>query len=412
MAQTSDTPSGASIDRSERPGRMGLLLFLAALLVSAAMSLSFVTPDRAQPLILLLLALLGMAGVFFLFAYAIGAVRFSGADARNDLTKAIADGAPEGLVGAEDDGRILYANESYLALAGGESFADLKPVERVFVGAPEVSEAIYRLAQAAREGRAASEEVRVSPPPTGGRDFGWYRIRVRPLARPNGRAATLWTIADVTHERERQENVFQELQHAIDYLDHAPAGFLSIDPGGAVVYMNATLATWLDHDLAKVGSGGLTVADIAPANVVTLMAAGGGASGDVRTEIFDIDLRRRNGQSLPVRAYHRVAYGQDGRPGPSRTLVLNRSPGEDVAEGQRAAEVRFARFFNNTPIAITILNRAGRVVRSNASFARLFGALPRAGSGEGRLIADGVVERDRGALETALRTAAEGQGEI
>ena len=123
MAQTSDTPGGASIDRSERPGRMGLLLFLAALLVGAAVSLSFVTPDRAQPLILLLLALLGMAGVFFLFAYAIGAVRFSGADARNDLTKAIADGAPEGLVVAEDDGRILYANESYLALAGGESFA-------------------------------------------------------------------------------------------------------------------------------------------------------------------------------------------------------------------------------------------------------------------------------------------------
>jgi two-component system, cell cycle sensor histidine kinase and response regulator CckA len=145
MAQTSDTPSGASIDRSERPGRMGLLLFLAALLVSAAVSLSFVAPERAQPLILLLLALLGMTGVFFLFAYAIGAVQFSGPGARNDITKAMADSAAEGLIVTEDDGRILYANEAYLALAGGESFADLKSVERVVVGAPEVSEAIYRL---------------------------------------------------------------------------------------------------------------------------------------------------------------------------------------------------------------------------------------------------------------------------
>src|SRR5215218_7287266 len=261
MAEASETPTGASIDRSERPGRVGLLLFLAALLVGAALSLSFVAPERAQPLILLLLALLGMAGVFFLFAMAIGAVQFSGQGARNDLTKAMADTAADGLVVVEDDGRILYANESYLVLAGGDSFADLKPVERLFVGAPEVSEAIYRLAQAARDGRAASEEVRVSPPPTGGRDFGWYRIRVRPLARPNGRTATLWTIADVTHERERQENVFQELQHAIDYLDHAPAGFLSIDPEGAVIYMNATLAAWLGHDLAQVGSGGLRLAE-------------------------------------------------------------------------------------------------------------------------------------------------------
>ena len=46
----------------------------------------------------------------------------------------------------------------------------------------------------------------------------------------------------MTRERERQENVFQELQHAIDYLDHAPAGFFSVDADGDIVYLNATLA--------------------------------------------------------------------------------------------------------------------------------------------------------------------------
>jgi two-component system cell cycle sensor histidine kinase/response regulator CckA len=413
MAQTSDTPSGASIDRSERPGRIGLLLFLAALLVGSALSLSFVAPERAQPLILLLLALLGTTGVFFLFAYAIGAVQFSGGGARNDLTKAMADSAAEGIVVTEEDGRILYANESYLALGGGESFADLKSVERVFVGAPEVSEAIYRLAQAARDGRSAAEEVRVSPSPAGGRDFGWFRIRVRPLARAGGRSATLWTVADVTHERERQENVFQELQHAIDYLDHAPAGFLSIEPGGSIVYMNATLAAWLDYDLAQVGSGGLALGDVVAPGTAAMMAAVTGAPGDVRTETFDIDLRRRNGQALPVRLFHRVAFGQDGAPGASRTLVLNRSAGEDVDEGQRAAEVRFARFFNSTPIAIATVNRAGRVIRSNASFARLFGMLPRTGlGGEGRSIFDTVAERDRERVETALKAASEGRGDL
>src|SRR5215218_3297664 len=366
MAEASETPTGASIDRSERPGRVGLLLFLAALLVGAALSLSFVAPERAQPLILLLLALLGMAGVFFLFAMAIGAVQFSGQGARNDLTKAMADTAADGLVVVEDDGRILYANESYLVLAGSDSFADLKPVERLFVGAPEVSEAIYRLAQAARDGRAASEEVRVSPPPAGGRDFGWYRIRVRPLARPNGRTATLWT-----------------------------------------------LAAWLGHDLAQVGSGGLRLADVVSPNIAAMMTSVAATSGDVRTETFDVDLRRRSGQPLPVRLYHRVAFGQDGRPGASRTLVLNRSPGEDVDEGQRAAEVRFARFFNATPIAIATASRAGRAVRANGSFARLFGMLPRTGTqGEGRSILEAVAERDRDRVAAALASVAEGRGEL
>ncbi|MFL5223261.1 MAG: cell cycle histidine kinase CckA, partial [Microvirga sp.] len=280
-------------------------------------------------------------------------------------------------------------------------------------GAPEVSEAIYRLAQAAREHRNAAEEIRLSPSLDGIHEFGWYRVRVRPLPRPGQRTVAMWIVADVTHERERQENVFQELQHAIDYLDHAPAGFLSIDPEGAVIYMNATLAAWLGHDLAQVGSGGLRLADVVSPNIAAMMTSVAATSGDVRTETFDVDLRRRSGQPLPVRLYHRVAFGQDGRPGASRTLVLNRSPGEDVDEGQRAAEVRFARFFNATPIAIATVNRAGRVVRSNGSFARLFGMLPRTGAnGEGRSIVETVAERDRERIAAALASVAEGRGEL
>ena len=180
-------------------------------------------------------------------------------------------------------------------------------------------------------------------------------------------------MADISRERERQENVFQELQHAIDYLDHAPAGFMSVDAGGDVVYMNATLANWLDYDLAQFGSGGLSLSDLVPGDGAALLAAVSGGAGEVRTEIHDLDLRKRTGQSLPVRLFHRVAFGYDGMPGASRTLVLNRSAGEDVAEGQRAAEVRFARFFNNTPLAIAAINRYGRIARTNGPFARLFG---------------------------------------
>ena len=289
----------------------------------------------------------------------------------------------------------------------------MRTVERLFTGAPEVSEAIYRLAQAAREQRTGAEEIRLSPSLSGSQEFGWYRVRVRPLPRPGGRQAALWSVADVTHERERQENVFQELQHAIDYLDHAPAGFLSVDPEGAIVYLNATLASWLDYDLAQVGSGGLTLSEIVPRNVVAMMTSFSGASGDVRTETFDLDLRRRNGQFLPVRLYHRVAFGQDGRPGPSRTLVLNRSPGLDVDEGQRAAEVRFARFFNNTPVAIATVNSAGRVVQTNAPFTRLFGTLPRAGEGgEGPAIANAFRTDQRPQLEAALKAAADNPSDV
>lgn len=412
MAHQGVQPKSTTIDRSDRPGHIGLVLLLASILVGAILSLRFLSSDQAQPLILALLAFFAMAGVFFLFAVAIGVIQFAGRTTRNDITKNMADTSGEGMVVIEDDGRIVYANETYLSLAGSHG-GDVRAVERLFTGAPEVSEAIYRLAQAAREHRTGSEEIRLSPSLDGSQEFGWYRVRVRPLPRPNGRPATLWTIADVTHERERQENVFQELQHAIDYLDHAPAGFLSIDPNGSIVYLNATLASWLDYDLAQVGSGGLGLSDIVPRNVVAMMTSFSGEPGSVRTETFDLDLRRRNGQFLPVRLYHRIAFGQDGRMGASRTLVLNRSPGVEVDEGQRAAEVRFARFFNNTPIAIATVNRAGRVIQANAPFTKLFGTLPRPGEGgEGPLILEAFPAGERAPVETALRAAAENRSDI
>lgn len=67
-----------TIDRSDKPGHIGIILFVAALLVGAAIALGFLANEWAQPLILGLLALLSVVGVFGLFAFAIGLVQFSG----------------------------------------------------------------------------------------------------------------------------------------------------------------------------------------------------------------------------------------------------------------------------------------------------------------------------------------------
>ena len=97
--------------------------------------------------------------------------------------------------------------------------------------------------------------------------------------------------------------------------------------------MNKTLAGWLGYDLTQVGSGGATLAYIVANNGATLLAAMSGAPGEVRTEQIDLDLRAATASSLPVRLLHQVAFGQDGAPGASRTLVLNRAAGEEPEEG-------------------------------------------------------------------------------
>jgi two-component system, cell cycle sensor histidine kinase and response regulator CckA len=409
----SDTPIPASVDRTERAGSPGLILIIALFLIGSTLAFALLPTDASAHLIFLLLTLLAVTGMFALLAYAIGLLQLAGQATKNDITKLIADSGPDALLVSEGDSRILYANEAYMMLAGAHQLADIKTVERLFSGTPEVSEAIYRLAQAAREGKRGSEELRLSPPLTGESEAGWYRIRVRPLERGGHKRATLWTVADVTRERERHENVFQELQHAIDYLDHAPAGFFSAEADGRISYINATLAQWLDYDLAQFGSGGLQIADLVAGDGAALICAVAGGAGDVRTEQFDIDLKRRNGQRLPVRLLHRVAFAQDLTPGPSRTLVINRAAGEEPGEDLRAAEVRFARFFNSTPMAIAALDKSGRIIRSNPSFARLFpAALRNAEMGSGRSIYSAVAERDRPMLERAVVAAADGKGDL
>ena len=70
------------------------------------------------------------------------------------------------------------------------------------------------------------------------------------------------------------------------------------------------------------------------------------------------------------------------------------------------------RFFQSTPMAIATVDKQGRIVDSNARFARLFHSVFKGGARDDRSILSIVAERDQGALEAAIRKAAEGQSEI
>jgi two-component system, cell cycle sensor histidine kinase and response regulator CckA len=396
--------------RAERGGgSIALVLLVALVLVAAAGGLLFMDRAKSEPYVLALLAVLSMVGVFLLLAVAAGILRLSGREAASPLLKAVVDGAGEGILVTDAGGRVIHANPAYLRLTEAAGPGDVRPVERVFIGDPLVSEAVYRLLKAAREGRRGQEEVRIGAHK--GEAARWLRIRVRPLGEDKQQSRmTVWSLADVTRELERHENVFQELQQAIDYLDHAPAGFFSAEANGHVGYLNATLANWLDHDLAQVGSGGLKLDDILAGEGAALLTTLAAVPGDVKTEILDIDLKTRGGRTIPARLFHKVAFGADGTPGASRTLVLNRSRDGGI-DPQRAAEVRFMRFFQNTPMAIATVDREGRIADSNGRFARLFQPVFKGDASGERSILAVVAERDRAALEAAIRRAGEGQGE-
>ena len=412
IAESSAGTARKAVDRSAGAARTGsviLILLVAAMLVAVATGFVVLGRANAEPYILGFLAVLATVGVFSLFALAAGILRLPTAEPVNPLIKSLVDDAFDGVVVTDGEGRVIYANTAYLDLIDAAEASDMRPVERVFIGDADASEAIYRLSKAAREGKRLQEEVRVAG--LKGRPAHWLRLRVRPLGESGrDRRLTVWSLSDVTRERERQENVFQELQHAVDYLDHAPAGFFSVDAKGDVVYLNATLANWLDQDLAQVGSGGLKLADVLAGDAAALLTTLRAAPGEIKTEVLDLDLRTRSGHPLPVRLFHKVAFGTDGAAGASRTLVINRGRDEGP-DPLRAAEIRFMRFFHNTPMAIATVDRDGRIVRTNPLFARLFHNALNV-EGGARSIGAVVAERDRAALDGAIAQAAGGKSDI
>ncbi len=371
-------PEPVIVNPGDRASFLRVLL-LAFFFIIIAVLITIFGDNLSDDIVLIILGFLSVFGVFCLFAWAAGLFRFTLSEPEKTLARSIVDSLPYGAVVSERNGQIIYSNAKYFEFA--RKVGDGLPVSvpRLFANIPGASEAIYRISLAAREGRNAREDIRVSQPigvdnkKGNGEAVYWYRLSVRPLPKLPGyrKPLIIWSLEDISNDKKQQENIFSQLQGAIDYLDHLPCGFFSANEVGEIQYINSTLANWLGYDLAEFQSGFLTMDEIVRGDGASLLM-GGSKDGEIKTEIIDIDLVKKDGTTLPVRLLHRAARLAQGQLGETRTLVLDRSSASDIEKDLRAIEIRFSRFFNDTPFAIATLDEHARIIRTNAPFARIF----------------------------------------
>jgi two-component system cell cycle sensor histidine kinase/response regulator CckA len=166
-------------------------------------------------------------------------------------------------------------------------------------------------------------------------------------------------------------------------------------------------------DLANFIPGSISLPQVVAGDGMALVRAVRAEPGTARNAIIDLDLSTMRGEVLPVRFMHRVTANRDGAPGPTRTIVLNRTVGADASGDLRAAEIRFTRFFNSTPMAIAAVDSHGRILRTNAPFLSLFSGTVDQNQVDGHGPLDTVVHpRDRAAFAAALEKAKQHQAEI
>lgn len=296
----------------------------------------------------------------------------------------------------DQGGKLLFANAAYVALTKGVSGDRIVSPVFLMPTHTDYAAAVYRLAEALRQGQALSETVSLPPQLQRADHHGRLQVAVQPIFGAGGAlAAGLWQLTELVDAPAVKAPVsFDSLQQATEVLDQAPVGYLSLAPDGRVLQINATLAHWLNWDLALFFSGERVVQEmfVSDCNPVLAAMAGEGEAGanpaGSRAGVssrFDLMLRRSDGSRMQVELIHQVGFDAQGQALPSCGIVVparvvvsepqdlarHDAPVLDPMRAARAPDHSMV-MFNTAPIGVAILDKDGGIVSSNQRFDQIF----------------------------------------
>ena len=383
----------------------GLVLLLAVSVLMFVRSYSGALPLWG----LVILGVLAFSGLVVLVGLIAGFVHFGRMPRQRAFFDSLINGLGEACMICDKNGHVIYSNDDYRDMVDNAGFSRLVAMDNLYAGYPDISGHIYRLSQMAREKQSGAEEFRLA---AGSSAAGaqpdrpsWFRLSVAPVGASLGRQYIMWRLKDISGERADQESAFSHLQYIINYLDHAPAGFFSTRANGKIAYINATLASWLGLDVTAAEEGEITLSDIVGKKDAALISDLHPRPQETTTAVFDVDLKPENGKVIPVRILHLTDFDQNGRPQPSRSLVLDRRMGNIDRDGS-GDDLRFTRLMNNSPLGIVELSLDGKITGSNSAFVE-------ASSGKlgiGGKLSDLLTNQDDGSIVDAIMQASENDG--
>ena len=362
-------PSEAKIGAAPgQPGRLtGWTLYVAAgtavLLGSTVLVAALQFPFLAVPLG----AAAAIAGAAALAATLLDRRRNQEPLHRAGLMATVLDGTDAAHLIATPGGAVVFANAATARLLDGRPVANLVEVERALAGDERSLNRFQRLRRSVESGSPFAVELRRATPDDGS---VWWHVSARPL--PGLPDHIHWRIEDITTRQEREAILREEQVKLVDFMDHAPVGFYSVDQDGKFVFANATLADWLGVEARDLVRGArlhdFLVSPPADAPPYALTAG--------RSELpqVEIVMRGPDGRRFEAAIAQTVVHGEDGQSIWTRSVVRDLTPERLMREALRASEVRFQRFFQNAPIGIALLDQEARLTEWNGAFEELIGA--------------------------------------
>ncbi|CBI76381.1 sensor histidine kinase [Bartonella clarridgeiae 73] len=207
---------------------------------------------KAALIFLLILAIIGIIALFSLgtgiFGYSASAMQL-----HKDLNFKIFNEMDDVIIVSDLSGFVYYSNQNY------QKIFTYRPESSCYVviaDLPNAGALSYRLKAAALGGFPAQEVLKIDQSifiHSKKKGSVWYNISIHPIMVKRGKKLLFWRITDVSHFQQYQcnETFFLNSQEAINHLDQAPIGFLSVNAQGIIIYLNTVFAKWFLIDLAN-----------------------------------------------------------------------------------------------------------------------------------------------------------------
>ncbi|PCI87794.1 MAG: hypothetical protein COB24_05080 [Hyphomicrobiales bacterium] len=395
----------------------GFVLFVFLLSGIAALIITYFEV-RFSIVVNMFLTISGVFGLIWFVLYVAGYARFGLDEVATPSFAGVADGLKDAIVITANDGSVVYSNDAYIKLAyrnNRDKNNGLNPPEIAFAGNREISEELYKLANAAKNGQEYYVEMRlrlISDPMSDKAivkktDMGlpnslWVSAQVTKIASGNFKGGALWQIQDISNRSERQEIMINKLKQTIDYLDEAPVGFLSSRPNGDISFMNNTLAHWLGGKRAAefeknklkhvVGDNGAMVLNHKSLNFKN--------NDSVNIDqTLHVDFIKSDGMSFAAKILHRVKVEQGEVKKISSFVMPEVNINDKLTDVN--ADILFSRFFNYAPLGMATLDNGGVILSANPSFSRMFNGNKVINNQLKNLMADGSKKSIERAIEQA-----------
>src|SRR5690606_25315405 len=285
-------------------------------------------------------------------------------------------------------------NSTFHRMFGGEGQDSLVAMEAQLASDPTAHEQLETLKRVARQGSAAQSEIQVKTPD--GR-VEWRNIEATPL--PGFARSVVLRIDDTTSRREMEQIIREEQEKLVYFLENAPVGFYSVDDEGRFLFVNHTLAEWLESTPEDIMSRGARLHDFVVGDARKQGPAYDPFGGDGRDGNGEITLRGVEGRTF--QAYISQSIVNTERGGlRTRSVVRDLSPEREWQEALRLSERRFERIFEDAPVGIALLDLDGKITECNRAFRRLFA--DESTNPEGGELLELIAGEGRRHIETAL----------